>query len=122
MRTIQKFQINRKYYPSEKRVLLTILDRDTREVRVKAHASSSTPERVFRAQTYLDADHENGAYECFIYEGVRVPCTNLLPQGHPIRQLPPKERVLVEAAVVRDVKRRQKATSELLEIDEFLRL
>ena len=104
MQTITKFQIGRKYYPSEKSILLQILDRNGKELKV-AHLRQSSKE-VFTVTTSLTAD-EKGAYEYFIYEGVRIPATNLLPIGRRVSELPPERQKVIMDAVMRDVEHRK---------------
>ena len=104
MQTITKFQIGRKYYPSEKSILLQILDRNGKELKV-AHLRQSSKE-VFTVTTSLTAD-EKGAYEYFLYEGVRIPATNLLPQGRRVSELPPERQKVIMDAVMRDVEHRK---------------
>ena len=104
MQTITKFQIGRKYYPNEKSILLQILERNGKELTV-AHLRQSGKD-VFTATTSLTAD-EKGAYEYFIYEGVRIPATNLLPIGRPVSTLHPEEQKVIKDAVMRDVEHRK---------------
>lgn len=104
MQTITKFQIDRKYYPSEKSILLQILERNGKELKV-AHLRQSGKE-VFTATTSLTAD-EKGAYEYFIYDGVRIPATNLLPIGRPVSSLSPERQKVIMNAVMRDVEHRK---------------
>ncbi len=104
MQTITKFQIGRKYYPSEKSILLQILERNGKELKV-AHLRQSSKD-VFIATTSLTAD-EKGAYEYFLYEGVRIPATNLLPQGRRVSELPAEEQKVIMDAVMRDVEHRK---------------
>ncbi|MBQ0020345.1 MAG: hypothetical protein KBT39_07485 [Bacteroidales bacterium] len=104
MQTITKFLIGRKYYPNEKSILLQILERNGKELKV-AHLRQSGKD-VFTATTTLTAD-EKGAYEYFIYEGVRIPATNLLPQGRRVSELPPEEQNLINDAIMRDVEHRK---------------
>ena len=105
MQTIKKFQIGRKYYPSEKSILLQILERNGKELKV-VHLRMSGTDTVFTATTSLTAD-EKGAYEYFIYDGVRIPATNLLPQGRRVSELPPEEQKVIMDAVMRDVEHRK---------------
>ena len=104
MQTITKFQIGRKYYPNEKSILLQILERNGKELKV-ARIRQYDTER-FTVTTSLTAD-EKGAYEYFIYEGVRIPATNLLPQGRRVSELPPDEQKVIMDAVMRDVEHRK---------------
>ena len=104
MQTITKFQIGRKYYPNEKSILLQILERNGKELKV-SHLRQSGKE-MFTVTTSLTAD-EKGAYEYFIYEGVRIPATNLLPQGRRVSKLPPEEQNVIMDAVMRDVEHRK---------------
>ena len=104
MQTIKKFQIGRKYYPSEKSILLQILDRNGKELKV-AHLRQSSKE-VFTATTTTTAD-EKGAYEYFLYDGVRIPATNLLPIGRPVSTLSPEEQKIINDAIMRDVEHRK---------------
>lgn len=104
MQTITKFQIGRKYYPSEKSILLQILDRNGKELKV-AHLRQSSKE-VFTATTTTTAD-EKGAYEYFLYDGVRIPATNLLPQGRRVSELPPEKQKIINDAIMRDVEHRK---------------
>ncbi len=104
MQTITKFQIDRKYYPSEKSILLQILERNGKELKV-ARIRQNDTER-FTVTTSLTAD-EKGAYECFLYEGVRIPATNLLPIGRPVSELSPKRQKVIMDAVMRDVEHRK---------------
>ena len=105
MQTITKFQIGRKYYPSEKSTLLQILERNGKELKV-VHLRQSGTDTVFTATTSLTAN-EKGAYEYFIYEGVRIPATNLLPQGRRVSELPPEEQKIINDAIMRDVEHRK---------------
>lgn len=50
---------------------------------------------------------KEGAYEYFLYEGVRFPATNLLPQGRRVSELPPKEQKIINDAIMRDVEHRK---------------
>lgn len=104
MQTIKKFQIGRKYYPSEKSILLQILERNGKELKV-ARIRQSDTER-FTVTTSLTAD-EKGAYEYFIYEGVRIPATNLLPIGRPISTLPPERQKYIMDAIKQDIEYRE---------------
>lgn len=105
MQTITKFQIGRKYYPSEKSILLQILDRNGKELKV-AHLRMNDTNKVFTVTTSLTAD-EKGAYEYFLYDGVRIPATNLLPQGRRVSELPPEEQKIINDAIMRDVEHRK---------------
>lgn len=105
MQTIKKFQIGRKYYPSEKSILLQILERNGKELKV-VHLRLSGTDTVFTATTSLTADAK-GAYEYFLYEGVRIPATNLLPQGRRVSTLPPEEQKIINDAIMRDVEHRK---------------
>ena len=105
MQTITKFQIGRKYYPSEKSILLQILERNGKELKV-AHLRMNDTDKVFTVTTTLTAD-EKGAYEYFLYEGVRIPATNLLPQGRRVSELSPEEQKVIMDAVMRDVEHRK---------------
>ena len=104
MQTITKFQIGRKYYPNEKSILLQILERNGKELKV-AHLRQSGKD-VFTATTSFTAD-EKGAYEYFLYEGVRIPATNLLPIGRPVSTLSPEEQKIINDAIMRDVEHRK---------------
>ena len=104
MQTITKFQIGRKYYPNEKSILLQILERNGKELKV-AHLRQSGKD-VFTATTTTTAD-EKGAYEYFLYDGVRIPATNLLPIGRPVSTLPPERQKVIMNAVMRDVEQRK---------------
>ena len=104
MQTITKFQIGRKYYPNEKSILLQILERNDKELTV-AHLRQSGKD-VFTATTSLTTD-EKGAYEYFIYDGVRIPATNLLPQGRRVSELSPERQKIIMDAVMRDVEHRK---------------
>ncbi|MBQ0057124.1 MAG: hypothetical protein KBT20_05655 [Bacteroidales bacterium] len=104
MQTITKFQIGRMYYPSEKCILLQILERNGKELKVARIRQSGKD--VFTITTTLTAD-EKGAYEYFIYEGVRIPATNLLPQGRRLSELPPEEQKIIKDAIMRDVEHRK---------------
>lgn len=104
MQTITKFQTGRKYYPSEKSILLQILERNGKELKV-AHLRQSGKE-VFTATTSLTAD-EKGAYEYFIYDGVRIPAKNRLPIGRPVSSLSPERQKVIMNAVMRDVEHRK---------------
>lgn len=105
MQTIKKFQIGRKYYPNEKSILLQILERNGKELKV-VHLRMSGTDTVFTATTSLTADAK-GAYEYFIYEGVRIPATNLLPIGRPISTLPPERQKYIMDAIKRDIEHRK---------------
>ena len=105
MLTITKFQIGRKYYPSEKSILLQILERNGKELKV-AHLRMNDTDKVFTVTTSLTAD-EKGAYEYFLYDGVRIPATNLLPMGRRVSELPPEEQKVIMDAVMRDVEHRK---------------
>ena len=104
MKTITEFQIGRKYYPSEKSILLQILERNGKELKV-AHLRQSGKD-VLTVTTSLTAD-EKGAYEYFIYEGVRIPATNLLPIGRRVSELPPERQKVIMDTVMRDVEHRK---------------
>lgn len=105
MQTIKKFQTGRKYYPNEKSILLQILERNGKELKV-VHLRLSGQDTVFTATTTLTAD-EKGAYEYFIYEGVRIPATNLLPIGRPISTLPPERQKYIMDAIKQDIEYRE---------------
>ena len=105
MQTITKFQIGREYYPSEKSILLKILERNGKELKI-VHLRLSGTDTVFTATTSLTADAK-GAYEYFIYEGVRIPATNLLPQGRRVSELPPERQKVIMDTVIRDVEHRK---------------
>ncbi|MCQ2244366.1 MAG: hypothetical protein MJZ32_08915 [Bacteroidaceae bacterium] len=104
MQTITKFQIGRKYYPNEKSILLQILERNGKELKV-AHLRQSDKD-VFTVTTSLTAN-EKGAYEYFLYEGVRIPATNLLPIGRPVSTLSPERQEIINDAIMRDVEHRK---------------
>lgn len=104
MQTIQKFQIGRKYYPTEKSILLQILERNGKELKV-VHLRQNDKE-IFTTTTSLAAD-EKGAYEYFIYDGVRIPATNLLPIGRPLSTLSPERQKIINDAIMRDVEHRK---------------
>lgn len=104
MQTITKFQIGRKYYPSEKGILLQILEHNCKELKV-AHLRQSGKD-MFTVTTTLTTD-EKGAYEYFIYEGMRIPATNLLPIGRPVSELSPERRKVINDAIMRDVEHRK---------------
>lgn len=100
MQTITKFQIGRQYYPSEKCMLLKILERDGKTLKVeRIHEHVN---EIFTITTSLTAD-EKGAYEYFIYDDVRIPATNLLPQGRRVSELPAEQQKIIHDAVMRDV-------------------
>lgn len=105
MQTIKKFQIGRKYYPSEKSILLQILERNGKELKV-VHLRMNGTDTVFTATTSLTAD-KKGAYEYFFYEGVRIPATNLLPIGRRVSEQPPEEQKIINDAIMRDVEHRE---------------
>lgn len=105
MQTIKKFQIGREYYPNEKSILLKILERNGKELKI-VHLRMSGTDTVFTATTSLTAD-EKGAYEYFIYDGVRIPATNLLPQGRRVSTLPSEEQKIINDAIMRDVEHRK---------------
>lgn len=105
MQTIKKFQIGRKYYPNEKNILLQILERNGKELKV-VHLRLSGTDTVFTATITLTAD-EKVAYEYFIYEGVRIPATNLLPIGRPISTLPPERQKYIMDAIKQDIEYRK---------------
>lgn len=104
MQAIQKSQINRKYYPSKKSILLQILERDGKKLKV-AHIREND-KITFDVTVSLTAD-EKGAHEYFIYDNERIPATNLLPQGRRVSELPHEEQKIIEKAIMRDVERRK---------------
>lgn len=104
MKTITKFQNGRKYYPSEKRILFQILERNGKELKVARICQNDTGH--FSVTANLTAD-EKGAYEYFDYDDVRIPATNLLPIGRPVSTLSPERQKVIMDAVMRDVEHRK---------------
>ena len=80
MQTIQKFQIGRKYYPANSRqsVLMLIKEREGKELTVVSITPSS--ENSFTITASLAAD-EKGAYEYFLFDGLRISATNILQEA-----------------------------------------
>lgn len=104
MKTITKFQNGRKYYPSEKRILFQILERNGKELKV-ARIRQNDIEH-FSVTANLTADGK-GAYEYFVYDDVHIPATNLLPIGRPVSTLSPERQKVIMDAVMRDAEHRK---------------
>ncbi len=103
MQTIQKFQIGRKYYPSNSKqtVLLLIKERKGKELTVVKITSSAG--ETFTITVSLAAD-EKGAYEYFLFDGLRIPATNILPEA---RKVSAEEDKAVTEAIKRDIEYRK---------------
>lgn len=104
MQKIKKFEIGRKYYPSEKRVLLQIVERNGKELKVVSLRQQDR--ETFTAIASLTAD-EKGAYEYFLYNGVLIPATNILPHGQLVSKLSHERQKVILDAVKRDVEYRK---------------
>lgn len=94
MQTIQKFQIGRKYYPSnsKKLVLMLINEREDKELTVVKITSSA--EETFTTTAALAAD-EKGAYEYFLFDGLRIPATNILQEARNVSEA--EDQAITEA-------------------------
>lgn len=103
MQTIQKFQIGRKYYPSNSKqtVLLLIKERKGKELTVVKITSSAG--ETFTITVSLAAD-EKGAYEYFLFDGLRIPATSILPEA---RKVSAEEDKAVTEAIKRDIEYRK---------------
>lgn len=103
MQTIQKFQIGRKYYPSNSKqtVLLLIKERKGKELTVVKITSSAG--ETFTITVSLAAD-EKGAYEYFLFDGLRIPATSILPEA---RKVSAEEDKAVTEAIKRDMEYRK---------------
>lgn len=106
MQTIKKFQIGQRYYPSEKYVMLQVLERNGKELKV-ARLHSDGSRVVFTATTSFAAN-EKGAFEYFTYNFMRVPATNHVPEARRVSELPPEEQKIINDAIMRDVEYRKK--------------
>ena len=103
MQTIKKFQIGRKYFPSDSKqtVLLLIKERKGKELTVVKITSSA--EETFTTTVSLAVD-EKGAYEYFLFDGLRIPATNILPEA---RKVSAEEDKAVTEAIKRDIEYRK---------------
>lgn len=103
MQTIQKFQIGRKYYPSNSKqtVLLLIKERKGKELTVVKITSSAGETFTI---TVSHAADEKGAYEYFLFDGLRIPATNILPEA---RKVSAEEDKAVTEAIKRDIEYRK---------------
>ena len=104
MQTIQKFQIGRKYYPSNsnKIVLMIIKEREGKKLTVVK--STPSTEETFTITVSLAAD-EKGAYEYFLFDGLRIPATHILPLP---RKVSEEEDKAITEAIKRDIEFRKK--------------
>lgn len=103
MQTIKKFQIGRKYYPSNsnKSVLMIIKEREGKELTVVKSPPST--EETFTITVSLAAD-EKGAYEYFLFDGLRIPATHILPLP---RKVSEEEDKAITEAIKRDIEYRK---------------
>lgn len=103
MQTIKKFQIGRKYYPSNsnKIVLMIIKEREGKELTVVK--STPSTEETFTITASLTAD-EKGAYEYFLFDGLRIPATHILPLP---RKVSEEEDKAITEAIKRDIEYRK---------------
>ena len=103
MQTIKKFQIGRKYYPSnsKKIVLMIIKEREGKELTV-VKSTPSTKE-TFTITVSLTAD-EKGAYEYFLFDGLRIPATHILPLPRVVSE---EEDKAITEAIKRDIEYRK---------------
>lgn len=103
MQTIKKFKNGRKYYPSNSKqtVLLLIKERKGKELTVVKIKSST--EETFTTTAGLTAD-EKGAYEYFLFDGLRIPATHILPEA---RKVSAEEDKAVTEAIKRDIEYRK---------------
>lgn len=103
MQTIQKFQIGRKYYPSNSKqtVLLLIKERKGKELTVVKITSSAGETFTI---TVSHAADEKGAYEYFLFDGLRIPATNILPEA---REVSAEEDKTITEAIKRDMEYRK---------------
>lgn len=103
MQTIKKFQIGRKYYPSNsnKSVLMIIKEREGKELTVVK--STPSTEETFTITASLTAD-EKGAYEYFLFEGLRIQATHILPLP---RKVSEEEYKAITEAIKRDIEYRK---------------
>lgn len=102
MQTIKKFQIGRSYYHPSKTILFHILERDGKGLKVDVVRPSRT-ERYF-VETNLAAD-ENGAYEWFFFEDMKIKSINILPQA---REVSEEEDKRITEAIKQDIEFRKK--------------
>lgn len=104
MQTIKKFQIGRKYYPSNsnKIVLMIIKEREGKKLTVVK--STPSTEETFTITTSLAAD-EKGAYEYFLFDGLRIAATHILPLP---RKVSEEEYNAITEAIKRDIEFRKK--------------
>ncbi len=103
MQTIKKFQIGRKYYPSnlKKTVLMLIKEREGKELTVVKITSST--EETFTITASLAAD-EKGAYEYFLHDELRIPAIHILPEA---RKVSKEEDQTITEAIKRDIEYRK---------------
>lgn len=104
MQAIKKFQIGRKYYPSKsnKIVLMIIKEREGKKLTVVK--STPSTEETFTITVSLAAD-EKGAYEYFLFDGLRIPATHILPLP---RKVSEEEYNAITEAIKRDIELRKK--------------
>lgn len=104
MQTIKKFQIGRKYYPSNsnKIVLMIIKEREGKKLTVVK--STPSAEETFTITVSLAAD-EKGAYEYFLFDGLRILATHILPLP---RKVSEEEDKAITEAIKRDIEFRKK--------------
>lgn len=103
MQTIKKFQIGRKYYPSssKKIVLMLIKEREGRDLTVVKITPST--EETFTISACFTAD-EKGAYEYFVFDGLRFSATHILPEA---RNVSEDEDKAITEAIKRDIEYRK---------------
>lgn len=103
MQTIVKFIVGRKFYPVQNRLkLFKVLNRDGKELNIEMFGTSGDSE-YFTINTSLAADKE-GAYEYFLYDGMRVTSRNILPLP---KVLTPEEEKIVTEVIKRDIEYRK---------------
>lgn len=101
MQTIKKFKIDRSYYPNgEKLQLFHILSRNGKELEFKW--ATFTTDGIDTIHPMLAAD-EKGAFEYFLYEGMRITARNILPEGRNTSELPAEEQKIINDAIMRDI-------------------
>lgn len=103
MEKIQKFQIGRAYFPVQRKTkLFYIKSRFGKELYIDIASCRDSAEHI-TLNASLTAD-EHGAYEYFLWDGMRIPAYNLLPQG---RKPSAEEEAHLRKVIENDIRMRK---------------
>lgn len=104
MQTIKKFQIGKKYYASNSNrvALMLIKEREGRELTVVKITPSTQETFTITARFAADG---MGAFEYFLYDGLRILATNIMPEA---RKVSAEEDKAITEAIKRDIEYRKK--------------